>query len=266
MLSISFYFQRLLPLILILATAPAKAQKNYEDAPGAPERPNGPPDFIAVGGAVSAGSLIYSGGGFQANPFPIIAFKKGRFFSNRAGVGFELFESNGFRLSALTELAIDERNRNDVGALNDLPSVNIPLYGGLSLDAPIGAVVATATVQRELGLASEGWRAIGLLSYPMRYGRELTLTPSVAFQWSNDRLTNYLFGVDAASATPGRPPYDTGSSFKATLGATATYQLTDRFILIASVSSIWHSDAIVDSPIVNERLAFGSFLSLAYSF
>lgn len=251
-------------LFASLVTASAWAQQGRPGG-GEGER-QGPPDFFGVGAAVSANTLIFKGGDFQANPFPIIAFKQGRFFSNRAGVGYALLGSRGPRLSAVVEVGVDERNRNEVAALDDMESLDVPIYGGFVFDIPAGNFVFSGTVQRELGLASEGWRAMASVARPIGVSRRVSLSPSLTVQWANDRLSNYLYGVPEASVTADRPFYDTGDSFNVAGGISGVFRLNNRWTLIGATNVTWFNDAVVDSPIVDERVAVGGFLALTYNF
>lgn len=251
-------FRRLgIALVAAMTATPVIAQDS---------KPAGPPDYFSLGAAAGAGRTEFRDSEFIINAFPFIGFKQGRFFSNQAGVGFELFARDGYRLSVLTEVAFQETNRNDVDSLDDLESLDLPLYGGLSLDVPVSSFILTGTVQRELGLASEGWRAIASISRPFNLNSKVTLAPSISAQWSDDRLTNYLYGVSPSDALPDRSIYEAGNSFKATASLTAIVRLSEKFTLIGSSGLIVHDDEIVDSPIVDQRTIFSTFLAVGYNF
>jgi len=231
-----------------------------------PGRPAGPPDFFAVGAAASSGQVEFRGGTFQINAFPFINFKKGRFYSNQAGVGYEAYKNDTYRLSVVTEVGVNEQNRNDVDALDDMQNLGLPIYGGLSLDVNVVDFVLTGTIQRELGFASEGWRAFAAISLPYNVSRKLTVSPSITVQWSDSRLTNYLYGVAANDVQPGRTAYETGDSFQGNAGVTGVYRLSNKVTLIGSGGMNWYGDSIVDSPIVDRRTALSMFLAVGYAF
>ncbi len=170
----------------------------------------GPPNFFAIGAAASAGQVEFEGGSFQINAFPFINFRQGRFYSNQAGLGYEVIKDDRYRLSFVAEVGINEQNRNDVGRLNDMENLGLPIYGGVALDVDVSDIVLTGTVQRELGFASEGWRATAAISRPFSINRKLSLAPSVTLQWSDDKLTNYLYGVSLANQRAGRAFYRAG--------------------------------------------------------
>lgn len=229
-------------------------------------RPSGPPDFFAVGVAAAGGQVEFEGGSVQINPFPFINFKQGRFYSNQAGIGFEAFKNKSYRLSLVTEVGVNEQNRNQVDALDDMTRLDLPIYGGVSLDVNVENFVLTGTVQRELGFASGGWRAFAGISRPYRINRKLSLSPSVRLQWSDSTLTNYLYSVQAIDAGPTRPIYDAGNSLQGNAAVTAVYRLTNRVTLIGSTSLTVFGDSIVNSPIVDRRATLSSFLAIGYAF
>jgi len=229
-------------------------------------RPSSPPDFFAVGVAASGGQVEFRGGSFQVNPFPFINFRQGRFYSNQAGVGYELLKSDKYRLSLVTEVGVNEQNRNQVDELNDMDNLDLPIYGGASLEVNVSDFVLTGTVQRELGFASQGWRAFAGVSRPYNVNRKLSLSPSFTLQWSDSTLSNYLYGVQAENAQPSRAIYDAGSSLQANTAVTAVYRLSNKITLIGSTSLTLYGNSIADSPIVDRRTVLSSFVAIGYAF
>lgn len=259
-------------LLSLLFSSTAWAQQNNQSAGERPQggpgqgRPMVQPDFFSAGVAAGAGWTEFVDSDIVINPFPFVAFKQGRFYSNQAGVGFELYKNKGFRISAVTEVAFQETNRNQVDSLDDMESLDIPLYAGVSVDVPLDRFVLTGTVQRELGLASEGWRAMGSISRPIFVNRKLQLSPSFTFQWQDDRVTDYLYGVSTRDVLPTRALFEADDSFKLSGSLTGIYRLSDKFTLVGSSGLTWHNDDIVDSPIVDRRTVFSTFLAIGYNF
>ncbi len=251
---------------LIMPLAAQAQPREAGSADGQGGRPAGPPDYFSLGIAAGMGRPEFVDSNIVVNPFPFIGFRQGRFFSNQAGIGYEIYKNKGFRISALAEAGVQELNRNMVDALDDMEGLDLPVYAGLSVDIPVSRFVLTGTVQREVGLASDGWRAIGSLSRPFMVNRKLILTPSVSVQWSDDNITNYIYGVSSAEALTNRSPYQADDSFKATGSLTGVYRLSEKFTLVGSTGLTWHDDEIVDSPIVDQRMIFSTFLAIGYNF
>lgn len=240
------------------------------DGSGRADRPGGsdagPPDYFSLGIAAAAGRPEFQDSDFIVNAFPFLGFRQGRFYSNQAGIGFALYDKNRFRLSIGAEVGVSEINRNDVDALDDMDRLDLPIYAGVSLDVPVDGFMLAGSIQREVGLAGDGWRAIGSISRAFTINRAITLAPSVSFQWLDDRTTNYLYGVGLREIVPGRSFYKTDDSIKATASITGVFRLNDKFTLIGSSGVTRHSDEIVASPIVDRRTIFSTFLALGYNF
>lgn len=251
---------------LAFTTGTQAQQQNQGGQPPQAARPTGQPDYFSLGIAAGLGRPEFIDSNIIVNPFPFVGFRQGRFYSNQAGVGYEIYKNKGFRISAVAEAGVQELNRNMVDSLDDLESLDLPVYAGLSVDIPVSKFVVTGTVQREIGLASDGWRAIGSISRPYMVNRKLFLTPSVSVQWSDDNITNYLYGVSADEALPTRAVYEADDSFKATTSLTGVYRLSDKFTLVGSSGLTWHDDNIVDSPIVDQRVIFSTFIAIGYNF
>ena len=250
---------------ILLSTA-CIAQPSEQPASGAVSRAGGQPDFFSVGAAVGLGTPEFEGAGFQLNPFPFAAFKWGKLYSDQTGVGYQLYRKGKFRVSALARFAVQDLNRNNVDALDDMESLNLPVYAGISIDLPIDTFLLTTSIQREIGLASEGWRATASLGRPFMVNRQFFLTPSVGVEWNDARGTNYLYEVTASEARPNRPVYEASDSFKLSGSVTGLYRLNDKFTIVGSSGVTWHDDEIFNSPIVDKRAIFSTFLAIGYSF
>ena len=253
-------------ITLALASIPVAAQAPDSAGEQRNGRPPGQPDYFSLGAAIGAGTPEFVDGGFQVNPFPFVGFKWGRLYSNQAGLGYELYSEGRLRLSAVATFAVQDLNRNNVDALDDLESLNLPLFVGASIDLPIDTVLLTGSIQKEIGIASGGWRATGALSRTYPVSRQLLLTPSISVEWNDRTGTNYLYGVSAAEASSFRSLYRAGDSFKASGSLTGIYRLSPKFTLVGSTGLTWHSDEIFDSPLVDKRLIFSTFFALAYNF
>ncbi len=266
----SFLLAAAASMVLFTSIHSAAQDDQQNSQTGRPDaqngRPAGPPDYFSLGVAAGGSRTEFIDSEFIINPFPFVGFKQGRFYSQQAGVGYQLAANKNYRLSILAEVGVNEINRNQVDALDDLESLDLPIYAGLSLDVPVNNFVFTGTVQRELGFASEGWRAIASVSRPYNFNRKVTLVPSVSVQWSDDNVTDYIYGVSARDVTTGREFYEADDSFRATASLTGIFRLSNRFTLIGSSGVTMFDDEVYDSPIVDQRAVFSTFFALGYNF
>ena len=256
----------LVPVLVSIFSLSANGQPNNASGEPRSGRPSGQPDYFSLGVAAGAGTPEFIDSGFQLNPFPFVGFKSGRFYSDQAGLGYQLYADGGFRVSAIARFAVQDLNRNNVDALDDMESLNLPLYTGISVDLPIDTFTLTTSIRKEIGIASGGWRATGAISRSFPINRKLLLSPSVAIEWNDATSTNYIYGVSSADALPTRPEYRVGDSFKTSGSLSGIYRISPKFTLIGSAGITWHSDEIVDSPIVDNQTIFSSFIALGYNF
>ena len=93
-----------------------------------------------------------------------------------------------------------------------------------------------------------------------------TLRPSLGLALRDDRLNNYYFGVRPAEATPGRAAYSPGAGLNVSLGLYGSYEVSQRWRLLAGVSATVLDSSLKDSPIVQKRVLPGVYVGAAYDF
>lgn len=93
-----------------------------------------------------------------------------------------------------------------------------------------------------------------------------TLRPSLGLALRDARLNNYYFGVRPAEATPGRAAYSPGAGLNASFGLYGSYEVSQRWRLLAGVSATVLDRSLKDSPIVQKRVLPGMYVGAAYDF
>ncbi len=118
----------------------------------------------------------------------------------------------------------------------------------------------TDTLARHQGESAE-------LSYRYRFehGR-LSFTPFVSWEWYDDDLSNYYYGVSSDESRPDRPEYTPGSSNWFSVGLNTSYALNDRTTFFANMSLGDVDSAVGNSPIVDARNKAAIYLGGAYVF
>jgi len=101
--------------------------------------------------------------------------------------------------------------------------------------------------------------------YRLDYGR-LSITPFVSWEWYDDDLTNYYYGVGSDEARPGRPEYTPGSSNWFSFGLNTSYALSDRTMFFANMSLGDVDPAVKNSPIVDASNRAAFYVGGAYVF
>ena len=117
----------------------------------------------------------------------------------------------------------------------------------------------------DVGGFSKGSEARLNYSYDWRSG-PWRLRPSIGVALRDARLNNYYYGVQDNEATPGRPAYAPGTGINASLGLYGSYDMTQRWRLLAGVSATLLDRRLRDSPIVQKRVLPAVYIGAAYDF
>ena len=208
----------------------------------------------------------YREGGNRYDVLPLYLYEGERFFfhANRGGV--KLLKDDAQRV----DLFVEQR-------LEGFPADRLPtsLAGMATRDSGIDLGLSWryrqpwGTVQAELlhdiGNFSKGNEFRLGYTYDWRSG-PWTLRPSLTLALRDARLNNYYYGVRASEATPGRPAYAPGSGLNTSLGLYGSYDVSQRWRLLAGVSATVLDRQIKDSPIVQKRVLPGVYVGAAYDF
>ncbi len=208
----------------------------------------------------------YREGGNRYDVLPLYLFEGERVFldANRAGV--KLLNGGDQRL----DLFVGQR-------LEGFPSDRLPasLAGMAMRDSGIDLGLSYrfrqpwGTVQAELlhdaGNTSKGNEFRLGYSYDWRSGPWM-LRPSVSVALRDASLNNYYYGVRPGEAASGRPAYAPGAGINTSLGLYGSYDVSQRWRLLAGVSATVLDRKISDSPIVQKRVLPGVYVGAAYDF
>jgi outer membrane protein len=246
----------------LLAMAPARADAYLEPLTNILSAPGS----AGLGVVTRIGASPYLEGGNRYDVLPLYLYEGKRFFlhANRGGV--KLLNGDAQRV----DLFIEQR-------LEGFPADRLPdsLAGMATRDSGIDLGLSWryrqpwGTVQAELmhdvgGISKGNEFRLGY-TYDWRSG-PWSLRPSLSLALRDARLNNYYYGVRAGEATPERPAYAPGTGLNTSLGLFGSYDLTQRWRLLAGVSATVLDRKIKDSPIVQKRVLPGAYLGVAYDF
>ena len=229
-------------------------------------------NILSVPGSAGLGMVArverspYLDGGNRYDLLPLYLYEGERFFlhANRGGV--KLLKDDTQRV----DLFVEQR-------LEGFPSDRLPagLAGMATRDSGIDLGLSWryrqpwGTVQAELLHDADGYskgsEARLVYTYDWRSGPWL-LRPSASLALRNARLNNYYYGVQAGEARPGRAAYAPGAGVNTAVGLYGSYDLTQRWRLLAGVSATLLDSKIKDSPIVQKRVLPGAYVGVAYDF
>ena len=229
-------------------------------------------NILSVPGSAGLGMVArverspYLDGGNRYDLLPLYLYEGERFFlhANRGGV--KLLKDDTQRV----DLFVEQR-------LEGFPSDRLPagLAGMATRDSGIDLGLSWryrqpwGTVQAELlhdvGGFSKGSEFRLGYTYDWRSGPWM-LRPSLSLALRDARLNNYYYGVQAGEARPGRAAYAPGAGLNTSLGLYGSYDLTQRWRLLAGVSATVLDSKLKDSPIVQKRVLPGVYVGAVYDF
>ena len=228
------------------------------------------PGSAGLGLATRAATSPYLGGGTRYDLVPLYLYEGDRLFlhANRAGV--KLFNDGDRNAGQRFDLFVEQR-------FEGFPAESLPasLAGMTSRDSGIDLGLAyrlrqswgtlRAELVRDVGSASRGYEARLGYGYDYRSGR-WSLRPDVSVSWRDAKLNNYYYGVRANEAVAGRAAYTPGSGTQTQLGLFGSYDVSERWRLLAGVSATVLGDSVKNSPIVQKRVLPAVYIGAAYDF
>lgn len=243
------------------AAAPARADDDIE-----------PLNLLSEPGSAGLGALArfepspYRDGGTRYDVLPLYLFEGERVFldANRAGV--KLLQGGDQRLDLFAAQRLEGFPSDRVPAsLAGMAVRDSGIDLGLSWQyrQPWGNV--QAEFLHDAGNTSKGNELRLGYSYDWRSG-PWRLRPSLSVALRDASLNNYYYGVRADEAVAGRPAYAPGAGLNTTLGLYGSYDLSQRWRLLAGLSATVLDGKIKDSPIVQKRVLPGVYVGAAYDF
>ena len=224
------------------------------------------PDSAGLGVITRFERSPYRGAGNRYDVLPLYLYEGDRFFlrANRGGVKLLTVDDQRFEVfveQRLESFAADRLPASLAGMANRDSSIDL----GLSwrYRQPWGTV--QAEFFHDISSFSKGSEARLGYTYDWRSG-PWSLRPSLSLALRDARLNNYYYGVRPGEATPGRAAYSPGAGLNATLGLYGSYELSQRWRLLAGVSATVLDRTVKDSPIVQKRVLPGAYVGAAYDF
>ena len=229
-------------------------------------------NILSVPGSAGLGVVTrferspYREAGNRYDVLPLYLYEGEQFFlhANRYGVKLKQGDTQRF------DLFIEQR-------LEGFPADRLPasLAGMANRDSGIDLGLSWryrqpwGTVQAEflhdISGFSKGSEARLGYTYDWRSG-PWSLRPSLSLALRDARLNNYYYGVRPGEATTSRAVYSPGAGLNTTLGLYGSYELSQRWRLLAGVSATVLDRTVKDSPIVQKRVLPGAYLGAAYDF
>jgi len=208
----------------------------------------------------------YKDAGTRYDLLPLYLYEGERLFlhANRGGV--KLLNGDERRLDLFVEQRLEgfptERLPASLAGMSARESA-IDLGLAYRWRQPWGAL--QAELVHDIGNTYKGNEFRLGYTYDWRSGPWM-LRPSLTVAFRDAKLNNYYYGVEANEAMAGRPAYAPGAGVQTSLGLYGTYDLTERWRLLAGVSATFLGNKVKDSPIVQKRVLPAVYVGAAYDF
>jgi len=231
---------------------------------------SGWPTGAAALGAASIGAqnpyyTTDDGDDWKSDLIPLVLYNgKYVFFRGTAG-GIHLVNRDAVELNLLARARLHRLDPGDTAFPEGVDPREQSLDGGMEIRlrgdwGELQSAWLTDTLARHRGESAElSYR------YTFNFGR-LTLRPFVSWEWYDDDLTNYYFGVSPEESQSGLPEYAPGSSNWLSVGLNTSYALSDRTMFFANMSLGDVDSTVKDSPIVDASTRAAFYVGGAYVF
>ena len=179
---------------------------------------------------------------------------------------YGLAGSGRLRLALTANYRIGAYAETDSPVLAGLGDRESTLLAGLGLEAELpGGFDLGLSYEHDILDRIGGGAARAEISKDFQIGA-VRLQPQLALNWLSADLGNHDFGVPASAAAPGRPIYELSSTWSYELGVGGFFELTESWIIAATVAAELLDSEVSRSPIVADDTVIKGFTALVYTF
>jgi len=224
------------------------------------------PGGAGLGFATRMESSPYRDGGTRNDLVPLYLYEGKHVYLHAYRVGLKLYDRGDNRLDVFFAhrfegFPYDRIPSSLVGMTERGPGLDFGT--SYQRSGPWGAVYAEYL--HDTSGASEGSEL--RLGYDYEWkGARWRLRPHVMLARRDARLNDYYYGVRPDEATAIRPAYRPGGGVNAQLGLFGSYNLTERWRLLAGLAATRWAKGVRNSPIVDDRVQLSGVLGLMYDF
>jgi outer membrane scaffolding protein for murein synthesis (MipA/OmpV family) len=204
---------------------------------------------------------------FEVGPFPVVVFTYGEWLEiDPRGVTITAFEQNGFALAGTVGYE-SGRDEDDGDRLRGLGDIDFAATVGAKASYTWNGLEIYGTIDQTIDGSESLIGTIGA-EYTTAVTERLILGAGIEAVVANDKHMEAYFGVNAAqSANSGLAEYKAEAGLKRVdVSASATYMLTENWLVRGEAGvGILTGDA-ADSPIVEDDLQPSTSLFVGYKF
>jgi len=228
-----------------------------------------PTGSAALGGGLHVRRNLYravdSVSDWPVDLIPLLLYNGKYVYSRGTAAGVHILNRQAIELNLLARVRFDSLEPGDSAFYEGIEARKQTLDGGVELRVrgnwgELKAAWLADTLDRHRGQSTElSYR------YNIDYGR-VTFSPFLSWEWHDDDLTNYYYGVSSEEARPGRPEYAPGASQWVSFGLNTTYALNKHAMFFGNIGFGTIDPAVKRSPIVDASNAATVYLGGTYIF
>lgn len=217
-------------------------------------------------GAIGRSSPYLDSDTTVIKPIPAVTYNGARLQWLGPNIQYGLAGTGWWRLAASASYRIGVYEEDDSPALAGMGDRESTLMAGLGMRFEIpGGFNLLLRYEHDVLDKIGGGNAAARVSKAFQAGR-FRIFPQLQVNWMSEDIANYDFGVDEASALPGRPAYSPGSTVSYEAGIGSFIEITEEWRIILSISAEALPSEISDSPIVNDDTVIKGFAAITYVF
>jgi outer membrane protein len=248
-----------------LFAQPARAQYEVAEIPFF----NTPEGTAALGGGLRLGKDIYIAADNEDQRkfdlVPLYLYNGKLFFFRGSAGGIHLFSTDTFEFNVMGRYRFQKLDPDRNAYFEGIEERKQTLDGGVEVRirgdwGMLNANYLADTLNRHQGQSAE-------VSYRYTIDRgRLSFSPFITWGWTDDKLTNYYYGVSDAESRPDRPAYEPGESQWLGFGMNTTWWVSDRIQFFGNIGFGGIDTVVSNSPLVEEDTQSIIFAGGSYIF
>jgi MipA family protein len=198
---------------------------------------------------------------------PHMIMRRGNFFIEGLEAGYRVAEGEQGHFDLILTPRLEGFEGDEHVFFKDMADRDFSVDGGIGTTWREGEFEFKLSAVTDLLNKSEGEEVT--LSVGNTYiltGKMTILTPSLGVRWQSKDLVNYYYGVKTTEVKARRSAYTGHATLNYIAAINATYSLSKRSTLFATVEYEHLGDGIHDSPLVNQEQIISVFLAYGWQF
>jgi len=203
----------------------------------------------------------------QIAALPYFSYRHNDFYIEGLDVGYNLFNSTDYSLDALATPRFYEVKSSFAGngELDGIDSTKESYFAGLSMQLKTEEVIYTFQLLHDL-LESNGNELVVQVAKQFQIEENFSLTPSLGFNYQDDKLVDHYYGVQEKESSTDRPQYEGKDSTNYNVTLNANWLYSRNIELLGQVKYEGIGNGITDSPIVDEDAIYYFTVGAIYRF